>query len=417
MISSALRKSAFRIGSNRRLYSSSPIASSWYNPSSWGAKADNAPSTKNTGDLNIDTNITDTTTNNTPPVSTTVNTATTNVEDAAEVVTATIPEVDLNAISADFLATLPTSYWPSDLCTYIIHSTYEYAHCPYWQAIVASTLAIRVATVPVHIRTLRNTSRMQHMNPELKALQKSMEGKDTTDRKVQEAYRAQMQALFKKYDCNPMKSLLLPVIQMPLFMGMFFGLKDLPEKIPELLVSGGPDISPMIGGIGDFANLTVADSTYILPVCTALTFLGMIELGADGMQTEQSKMMRQVFRVLGVASLGFTSWMPQVVFVYWTTNNFFSLTQTIVMKQQPVRDMFGIWKPPKPVPGASTAEGDMAKAWDNLKEKLANHSQNSEEIKSGKTANIDKRVDPGVELHDRPNRPPPPPKKKRGKRR
>ena len=247
------------------------------------------------------------------------------------------------------------------------------------------------------------------MNPELKALQASMESKDTSDREVQEAYRAQMQALFKKFDCNPMKSLMLPLIQMPMFMGMFFGLKALPDKIPEILVSGGPDISPMLGGIGEFSNLTVSDPTYILPICTAVTFLGMIELGADGMNTEQSKMMRQVFRVLGVTSLAFTSWMPQVVFVYWTTNNFFSLGQTIVMKQQPIRDIFGIWKPPKPVPGQQDATSDITKAFENLKKQIMNHKETSEEIKEGKMKK--REIDPGYKLHDRP--PPPPPSRKK----
>jgi hypothetical protein len=270
----------------------------------------------------------------------------------------------------------------------------------------------------------------------------SMEGKDTSDRKVQEAYRAQMQALFKKYDCNPMKSLMLPLIQMPMFMGMFFGLKALPDKIPDLLENGGPDMSPYLGSIGEFSNLTISDPTYILPICTAVTFLGMIELGADGMNTEQSKMMRQVFRVLGVSSLAFTSWMPQVVFVYWTTNNFFSLGQTIVMKQQPIRDMFGIWKPPKPIPGQENASNDMSKAWDNLKKQISNHNENSEEvrisestilatskrnakpdllfsslpssqIKAGTTRKKKEIVDPGFKLHDRP--PPPPAERKGGK--
>ena len=250
------------------------------------------------------------------------------------------------------------------------------------------------------------------MNPELKALQASMQGKDTSDRKVTDAYRAQMQALFKKYDCNPMRSLMLPLIQMPMFMGMFFGLKGLPDQIPYLLEIGGPDTTPYLGAVGDFVNLNIADATYILPICTAVTFLGMIELGADGMNTEQSKMMRQVFRVLGVASLGFTAWMPQVVFVYWTTNNFFSLGQTLIMKQQPIRDMFGIWKPPKPVPGAVSAESDITKAWDNFKSSVSNDVKASEKTKAQK-------IQLDVKLHDR--KPPPPPKKgrkskKKGKR-
>lgn len=72
------------------------------------------------------------------------------------------------------------------------------------------------------------------MNPEMKQIQERMKNIDMNDPKIQKQYRAQMQALFKKYDCNPMKSLALPFVQMPIFMGMFFGLKGMPEKIPEV---------------------------------------------------------------------------------------------------------------------------------------------------------------------------------------
>ncbi|GMI27078.1 hypothetical protein TrCOL_g6195 [Triparma columacea] len=403
----AVRSRPLRLAS--RQYSSTQIATSWYNPSSWN-KASPPPPSQTTTSINtdqMDTNV------SLDKIEGDILSVPSSGSDVLSASTEVAKKIDLDALSAEFLTTLPESWYPSDLCTYLIHQTFEYAHCPYWQAIVATTLALRFATLPVHVRTLRNTSRMQHMNPELKALQASMEGKDTSDRKVQEAYRAQMQALFKKYDCNPMKSLMLPLIQMPMFMGMFFGLKALPDKIPDLLENGGPDMSPYLGSIGEFSNLTISDPTYILPICTAVTFLGMIELGADGMNTEQSKMMRQVFRVLGVSSLAFTSWMPQVVFVYWTTNNFFSLGQTIVMKQQPIRDMFGIWKPPKPIPGQENASNDMSKAWDNLKKQISNHNENSEEIKAGTTRKKKEIVDPGFKLHDRP--PPPPAERKGGK--
>ena len=137
----------------------------------------------------------------------------------------TAVELDLTQLSVDYLATLPSSYWPSSICEYLIHHTHVVTGCPYYQSIIACTLALRFAMLPVAIRTVRNTSRMQHMNPELKAVQARIEKTDMNDPKNQKVYREQMQALFKKYDCNPMRSLALPLVQMPVFMGMFFGLK------------------------------------------------------------------------------------------------------------------------------------------------------------------------------------------------
>jgi len=282
---------------------------------------------------------------------------------STDVVSAAASSVDLDQLSVEFLSTLPSSWWPSSLCEYLIHQTYEYAHCPYYQSIIACTLALRFAMLPIAVRTVRNTSRMQHMNPELKAVQARVEKTDMNDPKNQKIYREQMQALFKKYDCNPMRSLALPLVQMPVFMGMFFGLKNLPDKIPEILAVGGPQGLPSILG-SDFGNLAIADASFILPAVTAGTFLIMIEVGADGMQTntDQAKMMKNVMRVLGVASLGFTSWMPQSVFAYWLTNNLFSLSQTVVLKSPALRKACGIWPPPKAAAGEE-GKNEIKEAW------------------------------------------------------
>ena len=48
-----------------------------------------------------------------------------------------------------------------------------------------------------------------------------------------------MQALFAKYDVKPMRMLMGPMLQLPLFMGMFFGLKKLSTICPEKLVNRG----------------------------------------------------------------------------------------------------------------------------------------------------------------------------------
>lgn len=130
----------------------------------------------------------------------------------------------------------------------------------------------------------------------------------------------------------------------------------------------------------------------------------MIEMGADGMQTntDQAKMMKNVFRGLGVLSLGFTSWMPQAVFVYWVTNNTYSLAQTVALKNQNIRDALGIWKPPKPVPGMEAEGNDFNKAWGNFKEQLSKAKEGPDaEIMEGKVDRTKKvRVKDGPELFD-----------------
>ena len=58
-----------------------------------------------------------------------------------------------------------------------------------------------------------------------------------------------------------------------------------------------------------------------------------VQLGADGMpQTEQAGQFKTAMRVMAVAMLPMTYFMPAAVFCYWSTANVFSVSQTLVLK-------------------------------------------------------------------------------------
>lgn len=100
------------------------------------------------------------------------------------------------------------------------------------------------------------------------------------------------------------------------------------------------------GGIGWFADLTVADPHYALPVLSSLVFLATIELGAaDGMQGQPEKMvsrMKWFMRILAVGIVPFTLTLPSSVFIYWITSNTISLAQTKLLRNSRVKAALGV---------------------------------------------------------------------------
>ena len=66
-----------------------------------------------------------------------------------------------------------------------------------------------------------------------------------------------------------------------------------------------------------------------------------------------------VFRGLSVFMVPLTMNFPASLFCYWVTNNVYSLGQTILFKVPALKKSFGIWDPPKPVPGAPPQKGFM----------------------------------------------------------
>lgn len=191
---------------------------------------------------------------------------------------------------------------------------------------------------------------MAHMQPELKQLKDQLDKLgNRVDQQTQMRYMQQTRALFKKYDCNPMLGLAAPLVSAPFFISMFFGLKNAPDYFPEVMREGG---------MWWFMDLTQPDPYVALPIFSALTFLGMTEVGKDQMMASdpaRGRIMLNVFRALAVAMVPMTMYFNSGVFVYWTVNNTFSFCQSMLFKNQTVKNALGIWDPPKPVPGQETA--------------------------------------------------------------
>lgn len=68
-------------------------------------------------------------------------------------------------------AQVATSYWPPDLAMMAVESVHATTGMPYWMTIVAITLGIRTAIVPIGLLAARNGARTAAMKPEMDALQ------------------------------------------------------------------------------------------------------------------------------------------------------------------------------------------------------------------------------------------------------
>ena len=254
---------------------------------------------------------------------------------------------ETTAAIAKQLADFHPTWWPSDQALVLINYIDQTAGMPsYAYAIGATTLALRLLLFPLFVKGQRNSSRMGHMKPELDALKENLEKMgDKIDQASQVRHVQHTKALFKKYNCNPAWSIAAPLGSAPIFMSMFFGLRNATEYFPDLLANGG-----MLW----FTDLCVPDPYMILPVFSAATFLAMTEVGKEQMMASdpvRGRTMINAFRAMAVVMVPLTMNFNAGVFVYWTVNNTFSFLQAVVLKQPAVKKYFGIWDPPKPVPG------------------------------------------------------------------
>lgn len=232
-------------------------------------------------------------------------------------------------------------YSPSQIIMSIIDYGHTFFGVPYWESIIGITVVMRCLLVPLGISTAINTARMGAMRPELEKLQNAMKSDPRADdMAVKTRYQQEMKAVFLKHKAKPLQAVALPLVQLPLFMSFFFALKEMGIYVPDVVS----------GGAYWFENLSVADPTMILPLVNAFTFWVMVEIGADGMKTENHETFKWVMRFLAVGITPLTMDLPAGLFVYWVTNNVFSIAQAGVLKSPSVKDYFGIPKPPTNAP-------------------------------------------------------------------
>lgn len=252
------------------------------------------------------------------------------------------PEGDLDSVDAladgewvpkDFSE---LGFYPSDLVVKGLDGVHSLTGLPWWGTIVVTTLVARCCLFPIALKGMKGAAKMAVVKPEIDDIKKRME-----ERKRQQGELSQdeqllfineMKGAMKKHGASPMGGLVPVLIQMPLFVSFFFGLKKMHEYVPEF----------QTGGAYFFQDLSVPDTTYVLPVFCATAFLLTIEMGGEMGEASQAKTMKNFLRLMALGMIPISMSFPCSVLCYWCTNNTYSLLQTTLLQQAFFRSAVGL---------------------------------------------------------------------------
>lgn len=236
----------------------------------------------------------------------------------------------------------------------------------WWTCIMIGTIFVRTLIFPLVLVSQRNSAKLNNNMPQMQFIQQKMtEARQTGNALEASKYSNEMMIFMREKNINPIKNMLVPFAQAPLFISFFMGLRQM---------ANAPVESMKDGGLFWFTDLTVCDPYYILPVVTSCTMLLTIEIGTDGARMSATNMqtMRYVLRALPFVILPFTINFPGAILTYWTFSNFFSLVQVSFLKIPAVREYFKIeklksFKPHElPIKKKGFTEG-IKDSWSNMK--------------------------------------------------
>jgi YidC/Oxa1 family membrane protein insertase len=213
-----------------------------------------------------------------------------------------------------------------DLLTTVLEFFHESLELPWAWAIVALTITVRMLLVPLTVRQIHSMQNLQAHAPQMKEIQR----KYKHDR---QKLNEELMKFYKENKINPAASCLPILFQIPIFIALYFVLRDFEEEIfPKF-----PESS--LGWLGVVPDITanIADhwSGYVL-----LTIYVVSQVASTYfMSATMDRTQRTIMMVLPVVFVFFIidppggTVFPVGLLIYWVTTNLWTVGQGLVTRR------------------------------------------------------------------------------------
>ena len=170
-------------------------------------------------------------------------------------------------------------------------------------AIIALTVLIKLAFFPLSAASYKSMAKMRLVMPRLTQLKETY-----GDDKMR--LNQEMMALYKKENINPLGGCLPILVQIPVFIALYWVLQGAVEMRH----------APWIGWITD---LSAKDPYYVLPLLMGVTMFVQTKLNPAPPDPMQAKVML----FMPILFTGMFLFFPAGLVLYWTVNNLLSIAQ------------------------------------------------------------------------------------------
>lgn len=199
-------------------------------------------------------------------------------------------------------------------------------------AIIAITLIIKLAFLPLANKAFRAQRRLQALQPELKKLQQ----KHKDDR---EALAKETMAFYKKEGVSPASSCLPTLVQLPVLFVLYFIFTDVVHGHQPALysfISQPAQIDYNFLGLIDLSQKPNSGALLLLPLATGLAVFIQAKMVMPKGQ-DVPAINKQLTFILPVVTAFFATTLPAALALYWLTSTCFTVVQqAIIMRELPV---------------------------------------------------------------------------------
>jgi YidC/Oxa1 family membrane protein insertase len=184
-------------------------------------------------------------------------------------------------------------------------------------SIVGLTVIVRLAMVPLTIKQIKSMNALRALQPQMKVIQEKYKG----DRqKMNQA----MMRFYQENKVNPFASCLPLLLQLPVFLALFFLLNGDAFK-NEVAASGQTDFL----FVTDITSKATGAELVVLMVLFIVSQMASTLV----MSVTADKTQQRIMLLLPLVFAAFIPNFPAGLIVYWITTNFWTLGQQIVVRK------------------------------------------------------------------------------------
>ena len=179
----------------------------------------------------------------------------------------------------------------------------------YGLAIVIMTVIVKLILYPLTKKQIESTKAMMSIQPKMKEIQEKY--KDDKQR-----LNMELANLYKNEGVNPLAGCLPLLVQMPIMIGIFYGIRDFSYAGPSNFLW--------------METISNPDPLYILPILSALTTFIQSKQTMPDTSSPQNKIMLYFMPLfIGYISLNF----PAGLVIYWVVMNIMQIGQQALMNK------------------------------------------------------------------------------------
>jgi YidC/Oxa1 family membrane protein insertase len=193
-------------------------------------------------------------------------------------------------------------------------------------SIVALTICVRLALVPLTVRQIHSMQRMQAFMPQMKEIQKKYKGdRQKTNEELMKFYR--------EHNINPAASCLPMLVQIPIFFALYFVLKDFDKNILTQPKYENSDL----GWLDLVPNITHGVTTHWSGYLLVVIYTASQISSTYFMSTTMDRTQRILFMILPLGFVFFilsgSAFFPAGLLLYWVTTNLWTVGQGLVTRR------------------------------------------------------------------------------------